>query len=240
MANGDLCTIRRWAGAQFVKRSGLGKLRASTIAPVRRDAAKRVFERLWVVGTLGSFFSAFYLGLPRDVNAVAASRLVTADNLDRLVRYSFFFWLLVYFFTSTIRKESRQTENAAAPKAPAVKDLVFDVVQTASALTAATFLGFIRPTDYAISRDSYVLAVAVALGAVGVICVVSLVVFGCDAGEREFNLMRQSGLKMSLLGLLFVFVTPDRAFALVLTLEVQIGLWAVLFMFIRETLMGTT
>jgi len=64
--------------------------------------------------------------------------------------------------------------------------------------------------------------------------------FGCDAGEREYNLMRESGLRMVLLGLVFVFLIPDRAFALVLTLEVQIGLWAVLFMFIRETLIGAT
>jgi hypothetical protein len=222
---------RLWAGRQFVRWSGLGALRASAIVPERRHAAKRVFERLWVAGTLGGFFSTFYLGVPRDLRALAASRLLTADNLDRLVRYSFFFWLLVYFFTSSVRKEGLQTDKVP----PTAKDLLFDVIQTVSALTAAAFLGFLRLTDYALSQDSTI-AVAVALCAIAVICLGSLVIFGCDAGEEPYNQIRRSGLGMSLLGLVFVFLVRDRTFALMLTLDVQVGLWAMLATFIRVTL----
>jgi hypothetical protein len=242
MSDYSFCTLRKWAGRQFVHWSGLEALRASSITLQRRGAAKTVFERLWVAGTLGGFFSAFYLGLPHDLKTMVVSPLWSADNLDRLVRYLFFFWLLVYFFTSTVRKELRQRKTNSCtedPNPPTTKDLLFDVVQTVSALTAAAFLGFIHLTEYSLSEDS-IIASAVALAAVAVICFGSLLIFGCDAGEGQYNSIRKSGLKMSLLGLAFVILIPDHIFVLVLTLEVQIGLWAVLATFIRATLWASS
>ncbi len=222
------CSARRWAGQQFVRWTGVGTLRASSISRDRRLAAKKVFERLWVAGTLGGFFSALYLRLPHDLKAIVH---LQTDPLDLALRYSFFSWLLTYFFTSTVRKEGRAHPD------PTIKDLLFDVVQTTSALTAAAFLGFVRPTHYSLSRES-VTDIAVALGAVALISFGSLVIFGCDAGEDRYNVLRRSALNISLVGIACVFLVPHRTSALVLTVEVEFALWVVLTMFIRETFRG--
>jgi hypothetical protein len=115
--------------------SGIKWLRGLNLP--QKDKAKKVFERMWVAGTLGAFFAAFVRTIPIDARTLTFhfQSVCWPCTWDRVIRYGYLLWLLDYFFISNVRNEEQVP--------PKVKDLVFDVLQSTSALGAAIFLGFI-------------------------------------------------------------------------------------------------
>jgi hypothetical protein len=230
----NACTVRRKLAELFVRWSRLGRLRDSKVDHGRRKAAKKVFEKLWVAGTLGAFFTGFYQTIARDFHPHALNRLFSTNALDHLIRYLYFLWLFVYFFVSNFRNEREDN--------PPVKDLVFDVVQSTSALSAVVFLGFIGPNagKQGFGPRDYVPALIAANVGIAAICLSSLAIFGCDEGERPYNAIRLSGLGLAVFVILAACFIPDRTFALWMALEQLVALWVLLVSFLRLSLPDAT
>ena len=136
--------------------------------------ARRVFERLWVAGTMGALFTATFRSVA-DHWSEAAFRnwpsirwQYTAILVDR---YVYLLWFIGYFFVSHVKKEGR---------IPSSKNLVFDMVQSVAGLFAVIALGLVAK-DLGFDAANYRQASAVANGAVAVICWCSLALFYSDS-----------------------------------------------------------
>jgi hypothetical protein len=111
----------------------------------------KAFQDLWVAGMSGTFFFFIWRSLAQDVLG-ATPQFATGSGLDRVLRYSFLFWLFGYFFIAAI--ENNPPDNKAA-EPPANKgaelrpghrrkrEVIFDVVQSVFSVIAAVFLGFV-------------------------------------------------------------------------------------------------
>ena len=106
----------------------------------QKKEAWRALQRLWVAGTMGAFFTAFARNLPGHLGQIGWP-IDVGYTLNIYLRYGYLLWLLLYFFASNLRVQSRGNE-------PDRHDILFDVVQSASALTAAYFLDFITTSEH--------------------------------------------------------------------------------------------
>ena len=97
----------------------------------RRKAAKRAFQKLWVAGTLGAFFTAFARTLPVHIKEWAWPP-DAPYTIDLIVRYGYLLWLLAYFFISNLENEQSKSE-------PKKWEITFDILQSLSGLMAALF-----------------------------------------------------------------------------------------------------
>jgi len=187
--------------------------------PTRDDAKRKefrkAFQRLWVAGTLGAFFTALARNIPQDARKITRSLPLADSILDRSIRYGYLLWLLVYFFVSNVRNE-----QAAEVKR---EDLNFDVVQSFLSLIALYFLGFILPdTSYKLG------AYAVTNFAILTICVLSLVWFAPDV-----NRLRWFGVLVSGVALLMALFGTFGWALLFGFLALQVIMWVLLCVYVR-------
>lgn len=104
-----------------------------------RATAKKAFQRLWVAGAMGAFFSALIKTLPVDW-ANRTSHPNWAFTFETWLRYSYLLWLLAYFFASNLRAQSSDP--------PRKWEVTYDLIQSISALIAAYFMGFVVTVDF--------------------------------------------------------------------------------------------
>lgn len=154
----------------------------------RTDFAKG-FQKLWVAGTMGAFFTAFVRNLPVHLQQFAWP----CDwnyTIDLFVRYGYLLWLLAYFLVSTVGIDDESYGRAK-------KDIAYDIGQSACSLTAAFFLGFILP-DQSYKLGAY----AITNGVICAICFVALWLFHDPPGAPQgVNHLRLAGGVISFLSL---------------------------------------
>jgi len=107
------------------------------------DRKKKAFQKLWVAGTLGAFFSALAKTLPGHLSEMTfqPNWLYTADVF---IRYGYLSWSVTYFFTTHLRIDNPNYK-------PTRKDIVFDVIQSVLGLTGAVALGFVVTQPYSLN-----------------------------------------------------------------------------------------
>jgi hypothetical protein len=155
----------------------------------KRKAFAKGFQKLWVAGTMGAFFTALVRNLPVHLKQFAWP----CDwnyTIDLFVRYGYLLWLLTYFLVSTVGIDD---EGYEATK----RDIIYDVGQSAFSLTAAFFLGFVLPDQH------YKLgAYAITNGVICAICFVALWWFhDARSATKGINRLRGAGGVISLLSL---------------------------------------
>jgi hypothetical protein len=184
----------------------------------KRKTYKREFQRLWIAGTLGAFFTALARNLPVDLKEVSWP-FQTDHTIDRFVRYGYLLWLLTYFFSSSVENQSRDEVKKW--------DITYDVLQSVCSLTAAYFLGFILPDQhYGLS------AYAITNGAIFVICMFSLLWFGRGA-TLGVNRLRAAGVVISAVSVSLALLSTSQTYVLLAFGGLQVCLWAVLLAYIR-------
>ncbi len=131
---------------------------------------------------------------------------------------------MAYFFISNLKNDQKQEIEDW--------DIIYDVIQSISALTSAYFLGFI------VSNVRYgFVAYAVTNSAIFLICTLALVFFH-EKGKGCINFLRGSGAIISFLSLVLAFLLHYKAIciaelnAMLIFLVFQIILWIVLLRFI--------
>ncbi|HWZ57819.1 MAG TPA: hypothetical protein VNW46_02495 [Gemmatimonadaceae bacterium] len=201
---------------------------AGATKPEQGNTAKRKkykveFQKLWVAGTLGALFTAVARNLPLDVLAAVhwfqSHQPFQIDyTLDRVVRYGYLFWLLTYFFTSSVELLVRDNVQKW--------DIPYDLLQSACTLIAAFFLGFIVPDQH-----YGLFAYAVTAGAIAVICLFSLIWFG-DGAPPGVNRLRAMGLVLALICLVVAYIGPLQTGVLCALLALLVGLALVLWAYI--------
>ncbi len=190
---------------------------------------RRAFQRMWVAGTLGAFFTAFVRNIPADIHTLHASPAGVAI-LDRSLRYGYLLWLLAYFFITNLLNE--QGDH------PTTRELVFDVIQSISGLTAAYLLGFIaQNTGLATTNHSG--AVVAANAVILVIALTALFLFRQSA-MKNLNRLRLTGAGLAALSLAVGLLPTSAVVTLILAGLSQLGLWGTLYLYIRLRLGETT
>jgi hypothetical protein len=153
----------------------------------KRTAFAKGFQKLWVAGTMGAFFTALVRNLPVHLK----QRAWPCDwnyTIDLFVRYGYLLWLLAYFLVSTVGIDDENYQ-------PTKWDITYDVGQSACSLTAAFFLGFILP-DQPYKLGAY----AITNGVICAICFVALWFFHAGA-TKGINRLRIAGGVISALSL---------------------------------------
>jgi hypothetical protein len=187
----------------------------------RLSILKTEFQTLWVAGTTGAYFAALASNLPVLVKEASRSPDF-AYTVDRLLRYGYLLWLLVYFFMSNVLNKKR--------KVPSRRDIAFDIVQSTVALVAAYFLGFTTP-EKPLDPGSYVFAFGVTNGAILVICLLSLALFR-HVPPKEINTQRGIGAILSGVSMVIPFFVKLRTDALLLLSLGYCGLLLMLIVYI--------
>lgn len=151
-----------------------------------RKKAWLAFQGMWVAGTLGVFFVALISNLPTHLSQIKWPEDYKSIKytFQVFLSYGYLLWLLFYFFISNLKNEIL--------KKAGVKDLIFDVAQSAVAFYAAYKLGFIT-----LNLNLDFLAFAYANLSIFIICILSLVMFGCKS-EKDTNLIRLYGSLISI------------------------------------------
>jgi hypothetical protein len=137
----------------------------------RRLQPNKAFQRLWVAGTLGAFFTTLARTLPGDLH-----QLVYEFNpgfaLNVVLRYGYQLWLIWYFFLSNLR-----SQNDDPPKK---HEVPYDVVQSVCGLIAAYYLGFLvspNLAEHPYGTFHGILAYLAPNGAICVICFLAWLLF---------------------------------------------------------------
>jgi hypothetical protein len=151
----------------------------------------KAIQKLWVAGTMGAFFTAFARNLPGHL--LEFSWHPGGYTIALFVRYLYLSWFLVYFFISNFENEKSKTVRG--------KDVWFDVLQSAGALTGAYLLGFVVTTVSFTVQVKY----GGTNFAILVICSVSLRLFRKDLDRPYTNLLRSLGCVASGAGVVFAF-----------------------------------
>jgi hypothetical protein len=155
----------------------------------KRTAFVKGFQKLWVAGTMGAFFTALVRNLPVHLK----QRAWPCDwnyTIDLFVRYGYLFWLLAYFLVSTVGIDDENNQSTKW-------DITYDVGQSVFSLTAAFFLGFVLP-DQTYKLGAY----AITNGVICAICFVALWWFHDATGATVgINRLRIVGGMISLLSL---------------------------------------
>ncbi len=177
------------AAAASGKRSSLSWKLLGADAPESEDdgrklAVTRAFQKMWVAGTVGAFFSSIARALPVNVEWFVARQ--SWENFgDLLLRYFYMLWLLSYFLVSSVGLDRPSYK-------PSRKDIWYDVLQSFGAFLAAYFLGFLK-LDTSYGWIKFVMA----NGVIFVICALSLYWFHENA-TAGVNRLRIYGTVISL------------------------------------------
>ncbi|HLW53468.1 MAG TPA: hypothetical protein VKW06_11550 [Candidatus Angelobacter sp.] len=154
------------------------KRQAPAAAITGNIVAKKQFQRLWVAGSLGAFFTSLARTLPGDI------RNVTVETAPHTVlRYLYMIWFISYFFVSNLRTQSNEI--------PEVREIPFDVIQSIAGLTAAFFLDFLVTNEH-----HGISAFAAASFAIAAICGFALFWFRRD--EPGLQIARLIGFLLAL------------------------------------------
>src|SRR5205809_7454360 len=122
----------------------------------------KAFQKLWVAGTLGAYFTAFWHTVPDTIVHLSQGYPPFDDAVVIALRYCYLLWLLFYFLAS-----ATNNEHAAAGRTR--WDIGFDVMQSIGGLIAAFILGFTAPwtnrgvTPYIVTNFVIFLICAVSL-----------------------------------------------------------------------------
>jgi hypothetical protein len=92
----------------------------------------KAFQRLWVAGTMGAYFTALAHSLPETITRLSQGRLPFDDVAVICLSYGYLLWLLFYFLTSA-------TNNDHPAAGRGRWDVAFDVTQSVGGLIAAFF-----------------------------------------------------------------------------------------------------
>lgn len=192
--------------------SSLREFFTADLKPTGNPEFTAVFVRMWIAGTMGAYFTFLFRNLALDLPTFSIHDFDCSYTFVVWIRYAYLLWFLAYFFASNVRYERTKLELSAW-------DVGFDVTQAAIGIVAAFFLGFIvRAADFVTSPSC---AVEAANGAIALICVFSLICFGCRkypaektikiAEKQKLNRLRWSGLASSLLALGLVILASRIA-----------------------------
>jgi hypothetical protein len=193
--------------------------------PCRRLQFIKAFERLLLVSTSGAFFFALVRNVPVHIQEIH----LPPDwpyTLDRILRYLSLTWLLAYFFVSSVNND--QSNNCRRPK-----DILFDFFQALVVLSATYGLGFVSP-DRGFGFEDGLNAFILSNVAVVLICLVSLLFFGCDPGiPVGLNRVRAIGLVVGVVAVLVATCATHETGALVVLLVLQCLLWLLWYAYLR-------
>jgi hypothetical protein len=162
----------------------------------KRTVFAKGFQKLWVAGTMGAFFTALARNLPVHLKQFAWP----CDwnyTLDLFVRYGYLLWLLFYFLVSNIRIDDEDYVRSKW-------DIPFDVGQSACSLTAAFFLGFILP-DQPYKLGAY----AITNGVICAICIAALALFDPSDAAKGIDRLRIAGGVISALSVVLALVVRE-------------------------------
>jgi hypothetical protein len=162
----------------------------------KRTAFAKGFQKLWVAGTMGAFFTALARNLPVHLKQFAWP----CDwnyTIDLFVRYGYLLWLLFYFLVSNIRIDDEDYVRSKW-------DIPFDVGQSACSLTAAFFLGFILP-DQPYKLGAY----AITNGVICAICFAAFALFDPSDAAKGINRLRIAGGVISFLSIVLALVVRE-------------------------------
>jgi hypothetical protein len=187
----------------------------------RLSILKTEFQTLWVAGTTGAYFAALASNLPVAIKEASRSPDF-AYTVDRLLRYGYLLWLLVYFFMSNVLNKKR--------KVPSRQDIAFDIVQSTCALVAAYSLGFTTP-EKPLDPGSYIFAFGITNATILVICLLSLALFR-HVPPKEINTQRGIGAILSGASIVILFFVKLRMDALLLLSLAYCGLLVMLVVYI--------
>ena len=104
--------------------------------PTWQAAYRKGFQRVWVAGASGAFFTAIVRSVPVHFKQWVGSH-PTHFRIDMTLRYGYLVWLLCYFFVYNVRFERFADIS--------VRDVWYDVIQSAVSLAAVYVMGFILP-----------------------------------------------------------------------------------------------
>jgi hypothetical protein len=191
----------------------------------RRLRGTKAFQRLWVAGTLGAFFSALARNFPVDVRQLVYS--FTAEfALRAALRYAYLLWLIWYFFLSNMRSQ--------ADDPPTPREIAYDVLQSIFGLGAAFYLDFLVANEHHSIRAYMAPNISIF-----VICVLAFVWFG--KGSTELQTARGVGAAVagvSAIGTWFIPTDPWWVVG-VLLIPLTVLLWPIA-QFHRLRLAGDT
>lgn len=186
--------------------------------------AQRAFQKLWVAGTMGAFFTAFARNLPTHLSQLGWP-IDLNYTLDIFLRYAYLLWLLSYFFVSNLKFE--------ADIMPDTRDLFFDVVQSVASLTAAFFLDFLVNN----SEHRGILTFAWPNAAILVICFLALILFKNDPAPGKQKLRAWgcilSGVSLTIVVSSSIVNRPTSILALLFLMLMFLFLVLFLFLLVR-------
>lgn len=185
-----------------------------------KQEALKAFQRLWIAGTLGAFFTAFARNLPEHLRLFDVS-FNGEFTVDLLLRYSFLFWFLAYFFISHLNNEHAKDIER--------KDIVYDVVQSGLGLATAFVLGFI-PSSLEIGIHAFVYA----NGAIFLISIFAHALFSSN-GKTTIEDLRIAGAIVSLVCIIWgIWIQENSYYFYIVMIISQLFMWRLLFVFFKE------
>ncbi len=158
--------------------------------PKRRAEFLKAIQKLWLAGALGALFFSIARNLPGHLSMLYLCNLNLEETLSILLKYMLIVWFVAYFMISAMDNEQTGALHRC-------KDIVFDLIQSTSALIAAYFLGFVIPLDN--PKDN---GYAWALSVIMIICLLSYQCFKNEA-RPGVNSIRIWGAYLALIGLIF-------------------------------------
>ena len=159
---------------------------------------RRTFQKVWVAGTAGGFFSALVGAVPTIWSQRASfGHIDPSFTALQYARHLYLIWLAVYFALSQMRREHLDSRVRG-------QDIWFDVLQSAIAFVAVCFLGFSKGPDLvAQSLRNTGITASIAIAAISVL---ALLFFSRDdipavvVRGVTLNKIRVFGLIWSIIG----------------------------------------
>jgi len=184
---------------------------------LKKADAKKEFQKMWVAGTLGVYFTTLLRTLPVHLHQISS----TPDwvyTFDLFIRYGYLIWFLVYFFMSNLRIDPAN-----------LNELSFDVIQSFVSLTAVVFLDFVVPGTGIPLREYWW---AVTIANLTIIIIASLALFWFH--DERLTPIRIAGIVLALLSIVVAWLPISALVALSLVGVSVIVLLIVLATFVSE------
>jgi hypothetical protein len=162
----------------------------SVEAEPKNDPRIRAFQKLWLAGAAGAFFSALTRSIATDIPSRAwPSECDVGYTVVQFARYIYLIWFLFYFFAVRF-----QVEDLAKPQR--LRDAIFDIIQSILALISIVLLGFVIQVDkFDLQWGPYLFVNLSILG----ICILALRLFWNDRDPDRFwiRIVRFAGIVIS-------------------------------------------
>jgi hypothetical protein len=161
----------------------------------KQASPKGALVDLFMVGAVGAFFVALASNIPVDIQNLPVFTNRPVDwtyALNRIVRYEYLLWFLMYFFVSNLRRK-RQDENPESNKHERY-DVFFYLAQSVLSLGAVFYLGMLVSNE---GFERYGYAVLAADIAIGSICLLSLWYWKDNGSKCKLNALRVVGFLLA-------------------------------------------